>query len=388
MPASRLQGVYKGFDSPTLIINLRQTPFDPVRAVPSLTLWKFDLMSAGLIFVTGASGFLGSHVVLQLLEKGYRVRAAARGAKADHLKSSYASYNDRFEVVKIADITHDQFPDALVGVDAIIHLASPLPGRAEPAALLTAAVEGTLNVIVQGEKAGIKRMVVTSSIGTVLNPDESYTDKDWNPVTREIALSGQNHMFTYAASKKFAELALWEWAEQHPHVEVTTLNPPFFYGPFTPHFPLPSPDFGALSTDLILYNLLFPDGTFPTKTRYIDVRDVAQAHIFALTSRPAAEVGRKRILLSSPYGWPLKKTLDFIVAQRPELMSRLITGTPVEHPWDVMPMSFERVEEVLGMKISDFHSVEQTTLDTIDALVAVENQWKAAGYPIETPPTF
>ncbi|KAJ7435151.1 hypothetical protein FB451DRAFT_990883, partial [Mycena latifolia] len=75
--------------------------------------------------VTGASGFLGSHVVLQLLEKGYRVRAAARGAKADHLKSSYASYGDRFEVVKITDISHDQFPEALVGVDAVIHTASP-----------------------------------------------------------------------------------------------------------------------------------------------------------------------------------------------------------------------------------------------------------------------
>jgi hypothetical protein len=62
--------------------------------------------------------------------------SAARGAKADHLKSSYAGYGDRFESVKITDIAHDQFPEALVGVDAIIHLASPLPGRAEPAALL------------------------------------------------------------------------------------------------------------------------------------------------------------------------------------------------------------------------------------------------------------
>ncbi|KAJ6489716.1 hypothetical protein DFH09DRAFT_1053861 [Mycena vulgaris] len=341
-----------------------------------------------LIFVTGASGFLGSHVVLQLLEKGYRVRAAARGAKADHLKSSYASYGDRFETVKITDIAHDQFPEALVGVDAVIHLASPLPGRAEPAALLAAAVEGTLNVIVQGEKAGVRRMVVTSSIATVMNPQESHTDQDWNPVTKEIALTSGNEMLTYAASKKFAELALWEWADRHPHVEVTTLNPPFFYGPFTSHFPIPAPDFGVLSTDLLLYNLLFPDGVFPSKTRHIDVRDVAQAHVRALNGRPTAEVGRKRIILSSPYGWPFQQTLDFIAEQRPELKDRLIKATPVKQPFDALPMDFGRVEKVLGMKISDFHTAEQTTLDTIDALVSVEDQWRSAGHAIKTPPTF
>ncbi|KAJ7127877.1 hypothetical protein C8R44DRAFT_778943 [Mycena epipterygia] len=341
-----------------------------------------------LIFVTGASGFLGSHVVLQLLEKGYRVRAAARGAKADLLKSSYRSYGERVEIVSIADIAHDQFPEALVGVNAVIHLASPLPGRVKPAALLAAAVDGTLNVLVQAEKAGVKRMVVTSSIATVTNPNDSYTDQDWNPVTREIALTGGNEFVTYAASKKFAEIALWEWADKHPHVEVTTLNPPFFYGPFTSHFSIPVPDFGALSTDLIIYNYLFPDGVFPSRTRYIDVRDVAQAHVRALNSRPTAEVGRKRIVLSSPHGWPFQKTVDFIAAKRPALKGRLITATPEVQSFDVLPMDFGRVEQVLGMKIADFHTTEQTTLDTIDALVKVEDQWRSAGHAIKTPPSF
>ncbi|KAJ7436025.1 hypothetical protein FB451DRAFT_1308057 [Mycena latifolia] len=339
-----------------------------------------------LIFVTGASGFLGSHVVLQLLEKDYRVRAAARGAKADHLKSSYASYGDRFEVVKITDISHDQFPEALVGVDAVIHTASPLPGRVEPAELLKEAVEGTLNVIVQGEKAGVKRMVVTSSIATVMNPSLSFTDKDWNPVTKEWALANGNDVITYAASKKYAELALWEWAEKHPHVEVTTLNPPFFYGPFTPHFPIPAGDFGALSTDLLLYNFLFTNGTFPSSTRYIDVRDVALAHIRALDSPPTAEVGRKRLVFSSPHGWPLQKTVDFIAAERPVLKGRLITAKPELMSFDVYPMDFGRIEQVVGMKIADFRTIEETTLETIDALLQVEEQWRSAGHDIKTPP--
>ncbi|KAJ7887784.1 hypothetical protein B0H14DRAFT_3856161 [Mycena olivaceomarginata] len=339
-----------------------------------------------LIFVTGASGFLGSHVILQLLENGYRVRAVARGPKADHLKSTYASYGDRVDVVKITDIAHDTFPDALVSVDAIIHLASPLAGRAEPAVLLATAIEGTLNVLVQGEKAGVKRMVVISSIATVKNPDESYTDRDWNPVTKEMALTGGNEMITYAASKKFAEIALWDWADKHPHVEVTTLNPPFLYGPFTPHFALPTPDLGAISTNLYMYRYLFPDGSFPSMTHYIDVRDVAQAHIRALNSPPTAQVGRKRIVISSPSGWPFSKTVDFIAEQRPILKGRMITATPPVQMSDVMPMDFGRVEEVLGMKVSDFHTTEQTTLDTIDALLEVEEQWRSTGHSINISP--
>ncbi|KAJ7932971.1 hypothetical protein B0H13DRAFT_2512902 [Mycena leptocephala] len=345
-------------------------------------------MSSEHIFVTGASGFLGSHVVLQLLENGYFVRAVARGEKADQLKSIYASYGERVEVVKITDIAHDQFPEALAGVDAIIHIATPAPGRAEPSAMLATAAEGTLNVMVQGEKAGIKRMVVTSSISSVVNPKDSYTDQDWNPITKETALTGENKLATYGASKKFAEIALWEWADKHPHVEVTTLNPPIFYGPFTPHFPLPVPDFRAISTDRVFYNYLFPDGVFPFRTYYIDVRDVAQAHVRALHSRPTAQVGRKRIIISSPFGWSFQKTRDFIAEQRPALRERLITATPLEPPYNVMPINFERVEEVIGMKVSDFHTTEQTTLDTVDALIQAEERWLKAGHPITAPPVF
>jgi nucleoside-diphosphate-sugar epimerase len=96
-----------------------------------------------------------------------------------------------------------------------------------------------MNVIRQADKAGVTKIIVTSSIYAVWNPQYSLTDKgtpfyvlcthtalpctrtDWNPVTKEEALSSGNAELAYAASKKFSELAVWDFADTHPHIEFT-----------------------------------------------------------------------------------------------------------------------------------------------------------------------
>jgi nucleoside-diphosphate-sugar epimerase len=107
--------------------------------------------------------------------------SAARGAKADILRTIYANLgygSDKFEAISISDIMNEQFPEAFKGVSAVIHSASPLPGRtATLDETLTAAVEGTLNVIRQAQQAGIKRIVVTGSISSVRSPTGTFTDK-------------------------------------------------------------------------------------------------------------------------------------------------------------------------------------------------------------------
>ncbi|KAF7310192.1 Epimerase domain-containing protein [Mycena indigotica] len=386
--ALRRTTLQKSSFPPYLIHYTRGARFWGGYKAASSCLSTTSMAKSELIFVTGTSGFLGSHIVQQLLEKGYRVRGVARGEKAEQLKATYASFGDAFEVVKISDLASDQFPEALVGVDGLLHLATPMPGRVGFEEQLQKAVDGTLNIVVQAEKAGVKKVVVTSSIATVKNmaTGEGNTDKDWNPITKEYALASKNPMVVYAVSKTLAERALWDWADKHPHVDVTTLNPTFFFGPFTKYYPIPpTPAEQNFSTNFLVYNLLFKDGAFPPlATTYIDVRDSAAAHVAALSSPPTAQVGRKRIIVSSPTGWPVRKIAEFLAEQRPEVKDRLLEAMAPSQS-DVLPVDWKRVEEVLGLKPADFKSTESTFLETVDNLLKIEEGWKAKGCEIVRP---
>jgi len=340
------------------------------------------------ILVTGATGYLGSHIVVQLLDEGYDVKGVARSSKIEALKKAYADYGPRFQAVAIQDIIYDQFPDAFKGVDALIHTASPLPTRQSPEKVLEGAVEGTLNIIRQAQKAGIKKFVVTSSIAAVYNPRNSFTDKDWNPITKDQALSG-TPMQTYAASKTFAEQELWAFNDAHPDLDITTFNPPFLYGPLAPTFieTLPKGDFAALSTALQIYQFLTPTGVYPQSAGQADVRDVARVHVLALSAPATSEVGRKRIIFGSPHGFDFIKIRELIKEKRPELKDRLInedTEVP-KLPRDRIPVDFGRVKEVLGVEQEELRTIEETMLDTVDSLLELEKKWRGEGVEIVIP---
>ncbi|RDB17384.1 hypothetical protein Hypma_001850 [Hypsizygus marmoreus] len=336
-----------------------------------------------LILVTGASGFLGSHILVQLLENGYSVRALLRGPKVAELRDRYASYGDRFEAVEISDIATDNFSDALKGVDAIIHSGTPVPNTTFTEAQLNNTIDGVLNVVKQAEKAGIKRVVVTSSISTVVHPTTRFTDQDWLPTTREAAMNG-SPMSRYSAAKTLAERELWAFADAHPDLDITALNPPFFYGPFVEGFNLPRPNY-ALSTNMFLYSLLSPSGQYPPSPGHIDVRDAAKAHVLALSSPPTATVGRKRIIIASPREFGFKATVDLIAEKRPELKERLIKAPAPAQPFKRVPVNFGRVEEVLGFRQDEFRTIEETILGTIDSLLSFEKEWVKQGLEVSVP---
>ncbi|KAH7920152.1 NAD(P)-binding protein [Leucogyrophana mollusca] len=343
-------------------------------------------MTDELILVTGAAGFLASHVVHQLLEKGYRVRGTARGAKLQLLKEGYASYGDRFEAVVIQDVAVDDITEQLKGVTAVIHTAAPLPSKGSVEVVLDGSIEGSLNVIKQADKAGIKKVVFTSSILAALNPTLPLTDKDWNPVTKEEAIQSNDSFVAYSAAKTYAERAVWQYAEEHKTIDITTVLPPFLYGPLAPGFKIPAPDFVTLSTDLYIYQMLTPNGKFPAFSAYMDVRDTARVHVEALTSPPDSAVGHKRLLLSSPHELSYKEALELIAVKRPELKDRLVSVSKMpQYPFTKLDVDLKRVEQVTGVKPTSYYSWQETILDAVDALIAVEKDWKNKGHDFTIP---
>ena len=168
-----------------------------------------------------------------------------RSRKADLLKKVYSKHGDKVEIVVIEDLVNGDFTDALNGVSAVIHAATPSPAREElkavlevsrlPVGLLIPSLhsafqitrEGALNIVRQAVATGVKHISFIGTVGAVLNFTEPVikaplTDKDWNSLSENDALSSGNRFLVYTVAKTQAERALWKFAEEHPELNLTT----------------------------------------------------------------------------------------------------------------------------------------------------------------------
>ncbi|KAK0203427.1 hypothetical protein DFS33DRAFT_1474538 [Desarmillaria ectypa] len=337
--------------------------------------------------VTGGTGFIGFHILTHLLDKGYSVRAAARGPKVDILKKALSlNYSKNFEVVEVSDVSSGDLSQHLKGVYGIIHSAAPLPGRVDPEAAFRISIEGSLHIMREAVKAKVPRVVATSSIVTYPFPVGPFGVDDWNPITKEEAIASGSPFHVYVAEKKYSDMAVVEFAESHPEIDITLVGPPFNFGPFAPGFELliSEPNLKALSTNESFYALLRRSHTdFLTLPGAIDVRDSARAHVLALESRPSFEVGRKRLAICSPHQSSYKDALDIIAKERPELKDRLADGSHApEWPSYTLPLNWERLEDVLGLTTNSFIPWRKTVLDAVDSLLRVEELWKEKGFEV------
>jgi len=195
----------------------------------------------------------------------------------------------------------------------------------------------------------------------------------------------------YRAGKALAEKELWKFGEAHPGLDITTIIPPFIYGPFAEGFDIPTPNFSALSTDVYIYRLITPGGGFPATPKYTDVRDVAKTHVAALESPLSSEpgIGRKRLLIGSLEPFDYNKFFELMKQKRPELTERLTKTAVPQVPAAAQIFNFdaERLETVLRIKKGEYRSFESTMLDTVDSILGFETEWIAKGYRVEVPLT-
>jgi nucleoside-diphosphate-sugar epimerase len=238
------------------------------------------------ILVTGGSGFIGSHCILQLLATGHHVRTTVRNLKREGevramLKQGGAKPGDRLSFFA-TDLENDAgWPQAVAGCEYVLHVASPLPPNMpkHEDELIVPAREGTLRVLRAARDAGVKRVVLTSSfaaIGYGHPPRKTpFNETDWTD------LNGDG-VYAYVKSKTLAEGAAWNFiANQGGGLELSVVNSVGVFGPVL------GPDYSA--SILLVQRLM--DGAIPGVPRLyfgvVDVRDVADLHIRAMT-HPAA----------------------------------------------------------------------------------------------------
>ncbi|KAL4914893.1 hypothetical protein BDW62DRAFT_213068 [Aspergillus aurantiobrunneus] len=265
-------------------------------------------MDIKFVLVTGATGFIGAHIVDALLTRGLRVRGTTRSlAKGEAMMKARPQYKDQLEFVQINDFEHPGgLIDAVKGVDGIIHTASPFTYDTtdNEKELLRPAINGVQAICeATSTNPSVRRIVLTSSFASVVDinrkapPYFTYTAADWNPLTyAEAADKSTSAVVAYRGSKKFAELAAWEYIrEQKPSFDLVTLCPPMTFGPVV-H---PVPDVTKLNeSNAMLWKVASGDALPVARVPFwIDVRDLAEAHVGALLEEG---VGERRYTPAAP----------------------------------------------------------------------------------------
>jgi dihydroflavonol-4-reductase len=260
------------------------------------------------LLVTGASGFIATHCVIDLLSHGYWVKGTLRDL--NRAKQIYAILNqhsintDRLEFVKAELTDPNCWEEALQGCYGAVHLASPVPviQPENKNDVIRPAREGTLNVLRAAKKRAVSRVVMTSSVSAVWGKGAEgsriYSESDWTDLN-------DADQSPYSLSKTLAEKAAWEFTNEKEGPELVVINPSFVFGPAL------ESDYGSSLT--ILLKLL--KGKFPLVPKLgfeiVDVRDVAILHRLAFESSEAA--GR-RFLCSAGFRW--MKDMAIVLRER------------------------------------------------------------------------
>ncbi|KAI6791172.1 hypothetical protein KC361_g7492 [Hortaea werneckii] len=261
--------------------------------------------------VTGANSFVAAHIIVDLIRKGHTVTGIVRrSSTGNKLLAEYPEWSGKFDFEVVEDYSRKSAFDATFQAreyDHIVHTAAPMPTSSTvdfDKDFLRPSVDGTLSLLNSANTYAptLKSIAITGSANSVAGTIFSikarsseedtineYTNDMWSDITPHSARESQSPYVMYCSSKKETELTVWEW--------VTFLLPALVFGP------PPTPDPLNLSVSFVyrFFNGTFqqlPDtyaaGLLPS---YVDVRDLATAHMRALSS---ADAVNRRFLIGSP----------------------------------------------------------------------------------------
>ncbi|KAM0249544.1 hypothetical protein ACHAQJ_009011 [Trichoderma viride] len=335
-----------------------------------------------LVVVTGANGFIAQHCVAALLEDGYRVVGTVRSAaKIDAVVNSHRKH-PRLHVVVIEDITNVQsYLDVLgpLSPAAVLHLAAPFHYKATnfEKEMMIPAVQGSTAILeAAAQIKSIRRIIQTNSFASIYDasagasPGKTYTCHDWSPLTYEDGVQADNAPTAYRASKTAAEKAAWKFMESRGlGFDLVSLCPGMVFGPFLPEAK-PSTIAGVNTSNFLLWAAVSAgrdNAVPPTKGPvWVDVRDVADAHVKALR---VVEAGGGRYLLATGI-YCNQELADISRRMFPKYGDRIPIGEPSKRESHThYGVSTAETDEVLGMK---WRSLEESLADVVPQLFEIE----------------
>ncbi|CAE6505553.1 unnamed protein product [Rhizoctonia solani] len=361
----------------------KEHSFRPISSQPFLLVQTSFIMTVSNVLVTGGNGFIAVHILSLLLKHGHTVTTTVRSEnKTTHLRKMFSEAvgGKQLKFAIVEDITIAGAFDQVVkdnSFDAILHTSSPLVFNVEDVErdTLQPAIKGTTEILKSAKEHGptIKRVIITSSFASLANttnpPNYVYSEHDWNPITYEYAV--KNPQLAYFASKALAEKAAWEFIEhEKPGYDLVTICPTMVYGPVLQE--VTSLD-KINASSLQFYQVfngqdkeLKPFGVW----LWVDVRDVATAHVAAL-EKP--EAGGKRFLLAEG-NFNLGQVAEYIWTHYPERAkskgiprSSSASGYPPEgvHKADntasktILGIKYIKFEDMLKDQLAQFVNLEQ-----------------------------
>lgn len=242
-------------------------------------------MNKARVLVTGGTGFIAQHCIIALLNNGYQVRTTVRSADREeevrrNLQQGGIEPGADLSFV-VADLTADDgWDDAVAGCRFVMHGASPTPSgnQTKEADWVIPAIDGNLRVLRAARDAGVERVVLTSAFGAIgvghpADYPRPFTENDWSDVSGDV--------WPYQKSKTLSERAAWEFiAREGNGMGLSAINPVAVLGPVL------GADYSH-STRIIKNMLEGEPGCPNINSCFVDVRDVADLHLLAMT-HPAA----------------------------------------------------------------------------------------------------